>query len=219
MIFSDISQVLLDHAQSLAKEMNVLDRCRFLKMSADDLSVIEAASVNVVTTRSVLIYVSAKQRAFQEFYRVLKPGGHLSIFEPINRFAHPEPPNIFAGYDVQPVAGIAQKLKVYYERIQPRDTNPMVDFDERDLVSFAEQAGFNEVYLELKIEIKPIVDKMTWEQFMQYAANPKVPTIEEAMQETLQPEEINIFTLHLRPLVEQGQGVRRGALAFLWATK
>ena len=218
-IFSDISQDLLDHTQALATEMNVLDRCQFVNTSADDLSGIEDASVDVVTTRSVLIYVSAKQRAFQEFYRVLKPGGRLSIFEPINRFAHPEPPNLSIGYDVQPVAEIVQKLKAHFERIQPSDADPMFNFDERDLVSFAEQAGFSEVYLQLNIEVKPIPEKMTWEQFLRYTANPKVPSIEEAMQVTLQPEEINRFTGHLRPLVEQGQGVRRVALAFLWATK
>ena len=218
-IFSDISQDLLDHAQHIAHEMNLLDRCQFLNVSADDLSVIEDASVDVVTTRSVLIYVSAKQQAFQEFYRVLKPRGRMSIFEPINRFAYPEPPNLFAGYDVQPVAEIAQKLKALYERIQPSDTDPMGDFDERDLVSFAEKAGFNEIHLALNIEVKPMPDKVTWERFLHYAANPKVPTIEEAMREALQPEEINKLTLHLRPLVERGQGIRRGALAFLWATK
>jgi arsenite methyltransferase len=218
-IFSDISQDLLDHAQSLAQEMNVRDRCQFVNASADELSMIENASVDVVTTRSVLIYVSAKQQAFQEFYRVLKPGGRLSIFEPINRFSYPEPPHIFAGYNVQPVAEIAQKLKAHYERIQPSDTDPMGDFDERDLVSFAEQAGFNEVYLDLKIEIKPMPDKMTWEQFLCYAANPKVPTTEEAIQEALTPDEANALSLVLRPLVEQGQGIRRGALAFLRAIK
>jgi arsenite methyltransferase len=216
-IFSDISQDLLDHAQSIAREMNVLDRCQFVNASADDLSMIEDASVDVVTTRSVLIYVSAKQRAFQEFYRVLKPGGRLSIFEPINRFTYPAPPHILGGYNVQPVAEIAQKLKAYYERIQPSDTDPMLDFDERDLISFAEQAGFNEVYLELKIEIKPMPDKMTWEQFLHHAANPRVPTFEETMHEALTPEEANELSLVLRPLVEHGQGIRRGALAFLWA--
>jgi arsenite methyltransferase len=107
-IFSDISQDLLEHAHSLAQEMNVLDRCQFVNASADDLSMIEDASVDVVTTRSVLIYVSAKQRAFQDFYRVLKLGGRLSIFEPISRFSEPEPQHIFAGYNVQPVAKIAQ---------------------------------------------------------------------------------------------------------------
>jgi arsenite methyltransferase len=218
-IFSDISQDLLDHARSLAQAMNVLDRCQFVQASADDLSVIENASVEVVTTRSVLIYVSAKQQAFSEFYRVLRPGGRLSIFEPINRFTDPEPSHIFAGYNVTPVVDIAQKLKALYERIQPGKTDPMVDFDERDLVSFAERAGFTEIHLELRIEVKPIPEKISWETFLHTAWNPKVPTLEEAMQETLTPEEIDVFTLFLRPLVEQGQGIRRSALAYLWATK
>src|SRR5512134_271630 len=37
-IFSDISQDLLDHSQSLARELNLLERCQFLNASADDLS-------------------------------------------------------------------------------------------------------------------------------------------------------------------------------------
>jgi arsenite methyltransferase len=72
--FSDISQDLLDHSRSLARQMGVLDRCEFVHASADDLSALEDASLDVVTTRSVLIYVKDKQRAFEEFHRVLKPG-------------------------------------------------------------------------------------------------------------------------------------------------
>jgi arsenite methyltransferase len=218
-IFSDISQDLLDHCQSLAQEMGVLHRCQFTRASADDLSMLQDASVDVITTRSVLIYVSAKQQAFDEFYRVLKPGGRLSIFEPISRFTDPESKHIFAGYNVMPVAEIVEKLKNVYESLQPRDTDPMIDFDERDLVSFAENAGFTEIHVELQIEVKPIPDKLTWERFLQIAWNPKVPTVEEAMQETLTPEEIDVLTLHLRPLVEQGKGIHRSALAYLWATK
>src|SRR5215475_12484414 len=63
-IFSDISQDLLDHTQSLAREMNLSERCQFLHASADDLFSITDATIDVVTTRSVLIYVSAKQKAF-----------------------------------------------------------------------------------------------------------------------------------------------------------
>jgi arsenite methyltransferase len=218
-IFSDISQDLLDHAQSLAQEMNVLDRCQFVNASAEDLSAVQDDTADVVTTRSVLIFVSAKRKAFQEFYRVLKPRGRLSIFEPISRFSDPEPPHVFAGYNVRPVAEIAQKLRAHYERFQPRETDTMVDFDEDDLVIFAEEAGFNEIHLELRIDIGPIPEKMTWEQFLHYAANPKVPTIEEAMQEALTAEEVNIFTRYLRPLVEQGRGIRRRAVAYLWAVK
>lgn len=217
-IFSDISEDLLNHAQALAKEMNVEGRCRFVRASADDLSMLSNESVNVVTTRSVLIYVSAKQQAFSEFYRVLKPGGQLSIFEPINRFAFPEPADRFAGYDVTPVMEIAQKLKEVYLHIQPPDTDPMTDFDERDLVIYAEKAGFREIHLELEIEIKPR-ESGNWEEFIHTAGNPKIPTLEEAIQQALTPDEAEIFIIYLRPLVESNQGANRFARAYLWAVK
>jgi arsenite methyltransferase len=67
------------HARSIAQEIEVLHRCEFLRASADDFSSLAAASVDAVTTRSVLIFVSAKQQAFKEFHRVLKPKGRLSI--------------------------------------------------------------------------------------------------------------------------------------------
>ena len=90
-IFSDISQDLLDHCRSLAEQMQALARCRFVRAPADDLAALAPGSVDVVTTRSVLIYVQAKQQALHEFFRVLRPGGRLSIFEPINRFCYRHP--------------------------------------------------------------------------------------------------------------------------------
>ena len=172
-IFSDISQDLLDHSKDLVRQMNLLDRCQFLKASANDLASITDAAIDVVTTRSVLIYVSAKGPAFNEFHRVLKPGGRLSIFEPINRFAFPEPPDRFLGYDVKPILKIAEKVQALYQSIQPTDMDPMTDFDERDLVRLAEAAGFKEVHLELQIAIKPS-EGGDWEKLIQVAANPKV---------------------------------------------
>jgi arsenite methyltransferase len=154
-IFSDISQDLLDRCRSLAQELGIIDRCQFLNASADNLVGCDNASVDVVTLRSVLIYIEAKQAAFSEFYRVLKPGGRLSIFEPINRFGY-NPANIFRGYDVVTIIGIVEKISTIYNRLQPLATDPMLDFDERDLFSMAEKAGFSEVHLELQADTKPI---------------------------------------------------------------
>ena len=217
-IFSDISDDLLNHVQRLANEMNVQDRCQFLHASADDLSMLDDESVDAVTTRSVLIYVSPKQQAFNEFQRVLKPGGQLSIFEPINRFAFPEPPDRFAGYDVTAVMEIAQKVEALYQRIQPPDTDPMTNFDERDLIRHAEKAGFTEIHLEMQAVILPS-ENADWSVLMHTAGNPKIPTLEEAIQQALTPEEAEKFVNHLRPLVESKQGVDRSAVAYLWAVK
>jgi arsenite methyltransferase len=218
-VFGDISQDLLDHVRDIAQQMAVIDRSEFLNAPADDLSALADSSVDVVTTRSVLIYVAAKEAAFKEFYRVLKPGGRLSIFEPINRFAYPEPSDRFCGYDVSEITDIVQKVKVVFARIQPADTDPMLNFDERDLIALAEKAGFREIHLELTADITQPEANSTWDEFLNTAGNPKIPTIAEAVQQALTPEEAAALTTHLRPLVEARQGVERSALAYLWAVK
>jgi ubiquinone/menaquinone biosynthesis C-methylase UbiE len=140
-IFSDISQDVLDHCRALAEELGVLARCRFLCASADDLSALPDASVDVITTRSVLIYIKDKPRVFRECARLLKPRGRISLFEPINRFSLPECDTRLMGYDLAPILPIGMKvLAVYASRAD--ETGPMLDFDERDLFALAERAGF-----------------------------------------------------------------------------
>jgi SAM-dependent methyltransferase len=219
-IFSDLSQVLLDHCRRAAAQLGVDGRCEFLLASADDLVEIAGASVDVVTTRSVLMYVRDKRGAFTEFYRVLRPGGRLSIFEPINSFDYPWPPDRFLGYDVGPVADLAAKVMSVYDRLQPPD-DPMLDFDERDLLAHAEAAGFGELHMTLEVTVgsRPWTAGCSWEEFRQVAGNPCVPPIGEVLDDALTPAERERFEAHLRPLVERGEGHGRMALAFLWAVK
>lgn len=216
-IFSDISQDLLDFCREAATELGLLDRCRFVPASADDLAPVESGSVDIVTTRSVLIYVEDKESAFREFARVLRPGGRISLFEPINHFAQTDA-DTWAGYDVSPIPEISRKIRAVYEAIQPPDSDPMLDFDERDLVDLAEGAGFFPVGLQLEAEIRT-PELRSWSSFLHMAGNPRIPTIAEAMDQALTPDEQEQLTAHLRPLVEEGRGVWRMALAYLFATK
>jgi ubiquinone/menaquinone biosynthesis C-methylase UbiE len=221
-IFLDISRDLLDYSRKLAEEMGVVDRCEFLLAPADDLSALEDASVDTVTTRSVLIYVKDKRRAFEEFHRVLRPGGRVSLFEPINPFKQPHPSHLFLGYDVTPVQEIARKVTEVFRRIQPMETDPMLDFDERDLFDLAENAGFAEVHLNYEASLvsnDAYFDVTSWEVFVRSAGNPRIPTLEEAMDEALTPEEIERFTANLRPLVENARRRGTSAIAYLWAVK
>lgn len=218
-IFCDISQDLLDHCHKAAEAEGLLKRSQFVFASADSLAGIPNASVDVVTTRSVLIYVKDKARALREFYRVLKPGGRISLAEPINVLMGFDDPERFFGYDVRPVAALAAKLEALYESIQPRGDDPMVDFDERDLVCHAEQAGFPEIDLELRVTVKNTKPPMPWQGFLRTSGNPLIPPIDEALARTLSPEEITELTAHLKPLVESGTGQERRAFAFLTAVK
>ena len=222
-IFSDISRPLLDHARELATQMNALTRCEFVRAGAEDLSPFADRSVDAVTTRSVLIYVNDKRGAFREFYRVLRPHGRLSIFEPINRFRYPQPSHMFWGFDVTPVAEVAAKVKCVFEAIQPPGVDPMLDFDERDLLEWAESAGFRDVHLTLEAEVVPL-DRVSpeppgWDAMLRIAGNPRIPSLGEAMERALTPDEREVFVSHLCPLVEAKQGVHASAMAYLWATK
>ena len=131
-VFADISRALLDDCRQLAADAGISDRCRFVEATATELDELEDESIDVVTTRSVLIYVKDKERAFAEFHRVLRPGGRISLFEPINRFGIAERRETW-GYDVDGVRDLMAKLSEVYASRQPAD-DPMLDFDERDLV-------------------------------------------------------------------------------------
>jgi hypothetical protein len=62
-------------------------------------------------------------------------------------------------------------------------------------------------------------DPKPWPAFLNSSGNPKIPTIAQAMDEVLSPEERKEFAEHLRRLVEEGRGVWRMATAYLKAVK
>jgi arsenite methyltransferase len=219
-IFSDISTDLLDLCRERATAVGEDSRCELVRASADDLAAIGDATVDVVTTRSVLIYVGDKTACFNKFSRVLRSDGRLSVYEPINAYANwPSDDSRYCGYDATPVADLAAKVKLMYARLQPRDIDPMLNFDERDLLKAAEQAGFAEVHLELRVDIEPRVPPYSWDSFLNSAGNPLIPTQAEAIAATLTADEAERFQSHLRPLVEAGVGTHRLAIAHLWAIK
>jgi arsenite methyltransferase len=219
-IFSDISQALVEHCRRVAAEEGVEQRCEFVVASVDNLAALPDGSVDVVTSRSVLIYVKDKARAVGEIHRVLRPSGRLSIFEPINSFDYPWPEERFFGYDVGPVKDLAAKVMAVYQRLQPPGDS-MLDFDERDLLRRVENAGFVDIHLSLEatIDSQPWTGGCSWDAFLRVAGNPCVPPVGEVLDEALSTDEKSRFAAHLQPLVERGEGERRLAVAYLHAVK
>jgi ubiquinone/menaquinone biosynthesis C-methylase UbiE len=213
-VFSDVSQELLDVCREIAAGD---ERCTFVQADATDLSAIADASVDAVTLRSVLIYVAERERAFAEFHRVLKPGGKLSVFEPLNSFEYPGPDERWGAWDVSGVQELADRVKGVFRAIHDRQGNTMHDFEAPDFVGLAERAGFTEIHADATYEVSPSEAFETWETYENSSGNPLVPTLREAADSVLTPEESERFRGNLRRQAEAGEGVARAATLYLWA--
>jgi arsenite methyltransferase len=112
------------------------------------------ACVDVVVARSVLIYVREKRRAAKEFLRVLRPGGRVSIFEPLNRRNAPLAELVQLA-ELAPLAEGRQR-----RRLEADD--PMLDFDAADLEEIFTAAGFAEV----RGEVVPHAQTLSPEAFL-----------------------------------------------------
>jgi arsenite methyltransferase len=129
----DISVDALEELRRVARNANI----SYLIGSADVLPLPDE-SVDVVLTRSVLIYVHDKAEAAREFHRVLRDRGRLSIFEPINRR------NIRLS-EVVDFGEHRERVEEWERKTYGNPDDPMLNFDERDLERMFRDAGFRDV--------------------------------------------------------------------------
>jgi EmrB/QacA subfamily drug resistance transporter len=216
-IFSDVAAEVLGHCRAAVTAEGLLDQSDFLLASADDLYGRGNASVDVVTARSVLAYVPDRAAALREFHRVLRPGGRAVLVEPIARLQAGS--DTYLGYDLRPVATVAAKLTSWYASLVPETGRPLLGFDDRDLLELAEAAGFGQIHLELRVDVRASRPPCPWDRFLRMAPSPLLPPLSRALDEALDPREAGLLTAYLRPLAESGTGRRRQSLAGLAAVK
>src|SRR5579872_3248290 len=102
-IFSDVSESCVEACKEIYSSMQTPIPAEFIVTPAQKLP-FDDSSIDVIVFRSVLIYIKEKQDCFKEFYRVLKPGGRISFFEPINIFTKRHQPKAsFYGHDISPI--------------------------------------------------------------------------------------------------------------------
>ena len=171
-VLTDISAPMLAHAESVAAQRGVAGQCTFLKCSAENLACIADSSIDVVAARAAIAEVSDKAGAFNEFYRVLKPGGRISIAEPILQdeafFARALRKRVDA--EKQPPDQFLRllhrwKAAQFPDTEETRANSPHVNYSERDLLNFVRGSGFADKQLKQHIDEAPSMIT-TWEIFL-----------------------------------------------------
>lgn len=221
-IFSDVSEPLLEHTSAAVGRHGGGDRASFVVTGAEDLAGVPDASVDVLTTRSVLIYVADKAGAFAAMHRVLRPGGRVSLFEPINRLMFPEPSDRFWGYDLSSAIDLATKVKsAFAEREDATAVEAMMGFDDRDLAALSEGAGFEQVHVECHIDVEPgsMMRSVSVQALLDSAPNPLAPTVRECVESSLDELDQRRFLEALGDALAEGRCMRRSAVAYLTAYK
>jgi len=225
-VLIDVSAPLLKRAEDRAVELGLRDHCAFLQTSAEQLDGVPDASANVLTARAVLVYVADKAAAVRQFHRVLKPGGRVSIGEPIFRYEALQLAALTDFLRSRPADAVtaharllqrcrAAQLPSTLEEIQ---RNPLTNFSERDLITIFEKAGFPEIHVELHIDVRKAA-AAPWDTYINTAPRPGAPTLREIMASHFSDAEQRQFEQGLRPLVESGQNTERDAIAYLTAVK
>jgi len=224
--FVDISQPLLNLVEQIATTKGVREQCRFLLASAEDLTAIADGFADVVTTRAVLAYVSDKAAATREFHRVLKSGGRLSLAEPImqdSALLLAALTNVLAEQapnSTTEISRLVQRCRAAQLPSTKADilSTPITSFTERDLLMLLQKAGFNEIHLELRIDIQKAAP-MQWSTYLDIAPRPGAPTLREILWTSFSPSERQSYEHTFRPVVESGEFLDHDIVAYLTAVK
>jgi SAM-dependent methyltransferase len=212
-VVDDISQDLLDSCARVAADAGVGARLQCVCNSATDLHDVPDASVDAVVLRSVLLYVQDKAAAVAEFRRALRPGGRISLFEPISKIGLEQ--HRF-GIDPGPVSALADRVERAFRAMQPAEADSMLDFDERDLLRLFEAAGFAHLDLELHITVRREQRDLHWfEALLGGSSNPRIPSMRQAISAALTPGEAATYLTYYQHAIVTTKVVTRQAAVYL----
>ena len=223
-ILTDRSLPALQRAKLEAERRGFDMQCDFVQGTAECLKGIGDSTADAVTMRAVLAYVRHKKKAFAEAYRVLKPGGWLSIAEPLmqeeafNAIALRSMVETSDGTDRLLPLIHRWKSAQFPDSVELLTESPLTNYSERDLLLFAEEAQFVDIHMELHVNVRA-VEPLSWEVFVNSSPHPLAPSLCQIMADKFTPDERQLFESSLRAVVEAGSSAATDRIVYLSARK
>jgi ubiquinone/menaquinone biosynthesis C-methylase UbiE len=136
------------------------------------------ASVDVAVMRSVLIYVRDKAKAARELSRVLRPGGRVSICEPVNRLST-------RLWEIVDFGDLEQRVIEDFNRRWPPN-HPLHDFDVADMEGWFAAAGF----AALDVDVPVTVQTLSADAVLHGVSAPGCPYLVDAWRSSFTADEV-----------------------------
>lgn len=202
-IFSDKFEDCLESCKELAKNLKTDKHFEFLLSDCADIK-LPSNSVNRALMRSVLVHILDKDTVFAEIYRILKPQGVFSAFEPVirsnTRCAELVAPDMLSDY---------MDFKNAEEECMTSMSDPLTNFDENTIAKGLDTAGFSDGIIDKQVvESNYVVAKdmvKNWlttppspgtktmkEKFLMYFEEPKVDKYIAELQAALENKNVSI---------------------------
>jgi len=192
-IASDAFRDCVEECLNFAKTCGLENKMDFIQTDASDTKLPEN-SMDVVVLRSVLVHILDKSKTIKEFFRILKQGGRISIFEPVIRkntkFYELMTPENYFNY---------QALKEAEDKMVSDETDPLMNFDQDSLKKDFEEAGFKNIDIDIVVQSSTYqVSKEMIEPWFNTPPSPGKPTVKEKYLQVFSEAEVNEFIEKLK---------------------
>lgn len=130
-------------AQLNLKKAGLENRIQLRKLDYHRLDSFEESSFDGIYTMETFVHATDPQRALQEFFRVLRPGGRIALYE----------------YDHKPRAESPADLQTSLDHVNLFAAMPAnAVFDEGVLEDMLQEVGFSDVnVIDLSVNIRPML--------------------------------------------------------------
>lgn len=196
-IFSDKFEDCVETCKSIAEEMDISKPHDFLLSDCCDIK-LPNNYVDKALMRSVLVHVLDKRQAFSEVYRILKPNGVFSAFEPVIR-SNTRCSELISASDVSDYSD----FKKAEDEFMCSEFDPLTNFDETTISKDLDEIGFSDGVLDKQVVSSSyIVQKGMVESWLTIPPSPGSKTSKEKYLMYFEEPKVNRYISELQQVLE-----------------